>query len=293
MLQKFARICLASVMLIACASISIAQDQPQFKVGDKVEVRNMTSEWVRATVLAVVDWRSSGYGFAYRIHVDDPKAPNSEWNAMANTVRALEKPQNDTPKDNQPVGDNRKTANVGAWKVGDLVDVFYDEGLYGKNKGKGRGTIIEVGDGKYKVHYTGCAAYWDEWVDRTLIRPAATISTDAPEIKFLIGKWSMTTVGISRAAIAWGKSNDIQINGDGSYIWYQSGGKPSVKGKWIADAKVEGAKDGTAKIDGILVKDAPGQEWKLYRRVVKPDNLDKVTIHQMCEGITDIGTRIR
>ncbi len=47
------------------------------------------------------------------------------------------------------------------------------------------------------------------------------------------------------------------------------------------------------KIDGILIKDAAGQEWKLYRRIVNPGEADKVTIHQMCEGITDIGTRAR
>ena len=93
--------------------------------------------------------------------------------------------------------------------------------------------------------------------------------------------------------MARGKSNDIQINGDGSYVWNQSRGKPPLKGHWTTDPKVKGADTGTAKIDGILVKDAQGQEWKVYRGIVNSDKLDKVTIHQMCEGITEIGTRVR
>jgi hypothetical protein len=47
----------------------------------------------------------------------------------------------------------------------------------------------------------------------------------------------MTTVGLSSAAIAWGKSPGIQINGDGTYVWYQENGKPPVKGKWLPPLK--------------------------------------------------------
>ncbi len=282
-----------SGLLLACSLVTLAQNQPQFKVGDKVEVRNMSSVWVPATVLRVSAWGEYGDGYAYRIHIDDPNAANPEWNALSDRIRAVPQPPRDVPIDKPPGGNDRPPVNGGPLKAGDLADVFYDAKLYGGVRGKDRGTIIEVGNGRYKIHYTGCKPYWDEWVDREQVRPSATISVGAPEISFLVGKWSMTTVGISNGSISWGKSNDIQINGDGTYTWYQTGGKPPVKGRWITDAKLEGAKEGTAKIDGILVKDAAGHEWKLYRRIVNPGEADKVTIHQMCEGMTAIGTRAR
>ena len=287
MLQKSARIFLTSVMLIAGASISFAQIL-QFKVGDEVEAYTYQSfapstHWAKAKIVAVET--NGQHKGPYQVQFDGQDSSWNEW-PLIDSVRS--RAGSLIAANPLPNGNGPKTNVGGAWGVGNLVDVFYDA-----KRGKDRGTIIEVGDGRYKVHYTGCKAYWDEWVDRMLIHPAATISNEAPAIAFLKGKWSMTTVGISRVAIAWGKSNDIQINGDGTYVWFQSGGKPSVKGKWVTDAKVEGTDTGTAKFDGILIKDAQGQEWKLYRRIVESDSQDKVTIHQMCEGITDIGTRVR
>ena len=72
----------------------------------------------------------------------------------------------------------------GALKVGDRVDIFYDERLYGERRAKDRGTIVEVGEGKYKIRYLGCESYMDSWEDRRLVRPAATISVNNPEIRF-------------------------------------------------------------------------------------------------------------
>ncbi len=258
---------IATVVFMFTAVSFAAAQTPQFKVGDEIEAFTYgsmggTTHWGKGKVVGFNPARQAS---PYEIQWDGQPTTMNEY---IGRVRARE-------------------ANGVGFKVGDYVDTFY-----GEKQGKGRGTVIEAGDGKYKVHYVGCKAYWDEWVDRTLVQSAATISVNAPEIRFLVGKWSMTTVGISSRAIAWGKSNDILINGDGSYTWYQSGGKPAVKGEWTGDPKVEGAKDGTSKIDGIRVKDAQGREWKLYRRIVG-DNQDKVTIHQMCEGITDIGTRSR
>src|SRR6185295_1099705 len=163
------RILLASALLLTITALSFAQAQPQWKVGDRIEVRNMSAEWVRASIVGIVDWRDAGRGFGYRVKVDDQNAPNVYWTAPAETVRALPGLQEDTPADMQPVV-NPKPANGAAFKVGDRVDTFYDE-----NRGHNRGTVIEVKEGKYKVHYTGCAKTWDEWVDRTLVLPAATI----------------------------------------------------------------------------------------------------------------------
>ncbi len=255
------------LMLIAFASISFAQAL-QFKVGDEIEAFSYGSasgatHWGKATIIGISAARQAS---PYEVHFTGQPAG---WNDFVGQIRPL-------------------AGAAATFKVNQIVDTFYAE-----KKGKGRGSIIETGDGKYKIHYIGCKAYWDEWVDRSLVSPAATMSVDAPEVKFLVGKWSMTTVGISSTAIAWGKSNDIQINGDGTYIWNQSGGKPPIRGKWITDPKVEGADTGTQKMDGVLIKDALGQEWKVYRRVSTSDRLDHITAHQMCQGITDIGTRAR
>jgi hypothetical protein len=103
----------------------------------------------------------------------------------------------------------------------------------------------------------------------------------------------MTTVGISSTAIAWGKSPGIQINGDGTYLWFQSGGKPPVTGKWSPHAKIEGARYGTETENGIIIKDTTGAEWKMYRRKSTLDNDDHITIRLLCVGRTQMGTRTR
>lgn len=283
------KIFFAVVLLFVSASVSLAQDQPQWKVGDKIEVKNMSSEWVRATIIKIEDWRDAGRGFAYRVEVEDPNAPNRYWAAAANTIRALPNQTVNKQADNKNVGGNpQPNADGGTFKVGDRVDVYYNE-----KQGKNRGTIIEAKEGKFKVHYTGCKDYWDEWVDRLSVHSPATISADATEIKFLFGKWALTTVGISSDAIAWGKSGGVQINDDGSYVWYQDKGKAPVKGKWITDARVPGADNGTQNFDGVLIKDADGQDWKVFKWAVKNDTRDHVEVQLMCSGISDIGSRVR
>ena len=103
----------------------------------------------------------------------------------------------------------------------------------------------------------------------------------------------MTTVGVSSAAIAWSKSPGIQINSDGTYIWYQDGGKPPVRGKWLTHAKIVGTREGTETENGIIIKDAMGAQWKMYRRKSTLDNDDHITIRSMCESQTEMGTRAK
>ena len=147
----------------------------------------------------IEDWRSYGRGFYYRVHTDDPKAPNTEWAAAPDSVRAradqpAERPPNDKPIGGQPrEGDPGHANNGGAFKVGDRVDTFYDQ-----THGHNRGNVIAVGNGKYQVHYNGCKT--DEWVDASLVRPRATISAAAPEITFLF--YRQTVPGPERSRIA-------------------------------------------------------------------------------------------
>jgi hypothetical protein len=144
---------------------------------------------------------------------------------------------------------------------------------------------------------------FDEWVDRLAVLEPATISKEAAEIKFLTGKWSMFTPSYANTVIKGenvyrqygpgAKSPPLEINADGSYVWHFDFSNPPVKGRWITDAKVPGADMGTQSENGILIKDATGQEWKVYRRVVKGDSEDHITVHRMGSGMTDIGTRAK
>jgi hypothetical protein len=167
------------------------------------------------------------------------------------------------------------------------VDVYYNQ-----EQGKNRGKIIDVKDGKFRVHYNGCTQSWDEWVDPTLLRQPAAISANAPPIAFLFGKWALTKVGISSYNVAWGKTNGLQLNGDGTYVWYQDGGQAPVNGKWSTDAKVPGADMGTQSFDGVLIKDAAGADWKVFKWTVKgyPDGVE---VQRMCSGESIVGSSVR
>lgn len=287
MLQKFAKIFLVSAILFVSASVSFAQDGAQWKVGDKVEIRNLSKEWVPGTIIGTVD--SDGKTL-YRVQLDDPNAPNVYFNhTYPADIRTRGGQVAKNPADNQPNDGNQKTTqNGGAFKVGNRVDTFYDE-----KRGHNRGTIIEVGDRKYKVHYNGCSKTFDEWVDASLVRTAATISVDAPEINFLFGRWRTTVVAVGGNYAVWGQTPGIAIDANGSYVWYQGGGKPPVKGRWATDAKVPGLVEGTPKFAGIVVNDAEGNEWKAFKWTVKGGTQDSIEIDRMCLGLSEVGTRVR
>jgi hypothetical protein len=65
------------------------------------------------------------------------------------------------------------------------------------------------------------------------------------------------------------------------------------KGKWSPHAKIVGTRNGTETENGIIIKDAKGAEWKMYRRKSTLDNDDHITIRLMCSGETQMGTRTR
>lgn len=284
--MKRQTILLSAILIIIGTTFSVF-GQTDFKVGDTVYVNAFYAGCVKATV--------KGVDPKYSVHLEEGgyKDRDTFYNAgrMGECPQKAPEPKNkqaNNPPTNvqQPINEPLNNADL---KVGDHVDVY----LTGGKEGKNRGTIIEVNGNQYKVRYDGCAEKDDVWENSTLAHPAATISNNDAQIKFLIGKWTMTTVGISDAAIAWGKSPGIQINADGTYIWYQDGGKPPVKGKWRTHAKIEGARFGTETENGILIYDANGSGWKMYRRKSTLDNADHITIRMMCQGTTKMGSRAK
>ena len=269
-----------SFLLGINAATCFAQDKIDFKIGEAIYVNIYSGGCVKATV--------KGIEPKYYVHVEEGmyKGTDTFYNASrlgeCKQTPAQANQNNDKPN-------TVETVNAGNLKVGDRVDVYLSDNKEGKN----RGTILEINGSQYKIHYDGCSEKYDVAENSMFVRPAATIAADNAEIKFFIGKWGMTTVGFSSAAIAWGKSPGIQVNGDGSYVWYQEDGKPLVRGKWLPHAKIEGARFGTETQNGIIITDAQSAQWKMYRRKSTRDSDDHITIQLMCSGETHMGTRVR
>ena len=273
------------VCTILFVSVSLAQDA-QWKVGDKIEIRNLSREWVPGSVIGTVD---SDGKLLYRVKLDDENAPNVYFNhAYPADMRSRGGQAADPPNGTAGAAGAQVNLGAGGFAVGDMVDTFYDP-----NRGHNRGTIIEAGDRKYRVHYTGCGNQFDEWVDASLVQTPATISRGATQITYLFGRWRTTTVAVGRNYAVWGSSPGIQINADGTYTWYQFAGRPPVKGSWTTDAKVPKLNEGTPKFDGIIVKDADGIPWKAFKWVVANDSEDGIEIDRMCSGMSEVGSRVR
>ena len=268
-------------LLAATVPFALAAGGPKWKVGDHVEAYDLyTNTWEKGTVQDVLDNRSSGAGFSYHVKLDH-KPSGSQIDILLvreDQIRAIG-------------GAKRKFA------VGALVDVYDSSG-----KGKDRGTVIAVGaDGRYRVHYPGCSAKFDEWVDSQSLKPAAKISASSAPIRFLVGKWLLFTPSypvtiirndeILREYGTGALAPPLLIKGNGTYVWYYAYKKPPVKGKWRTDAKVPGARVGTGTEDGILIDDPSRRPWKVYRWR-SPDGKQRIITRLMCFGVTNTGTRL-
>lgn len=277
-------VALSITFLFLLASGLFAQGAKQWNVGDKVEILNLTKEWVPGTIIGTVDW---GGKLMYRVQLDDPNASTVYFNhTPAADIRSRGDQNGGDPRPGvRPVDD--PAPNPGNGAGGGKVDVYYNATM-----GKNRGVITETKGNKVKIHYPGCTPVWDEWVDRGLIHAAATISATAAPISFLFARWTLTKVGLSATATAWGKAEGIEINADRTYIWYQGGARAPVRGSWVTDARVPGADSGTQFFDGVLIKDALGQEWKVFKWSVKgyPDGIE---VQRMCSGEVIVGSRSR
>lgn len=275
-----------SCLLFAGNLHSFAQERADYKVNDTVEVHSFMFDqpWTKAQILQV-GGNCSNPDKPYLVHFIG-KEPGLDRCFGANEIRPLA----DTPTaTNQQVNTNgNQAANTGKFKVGDRVDDV-QRGI--------RGTVIEINGYNHKLHYDGCGEKFDVWADATEIRPETRISANNEDVRFLVGKWSMTSVAVNSDSwgtiAAWGKAPGLQINSDGTYIWYQGEGKDPIKGKWTPHAKIEGARTGTEVENGIIIKDAKDTEWKVYRRKSTLDNDDHITIRLMCTGMTEMGTRVR
>ena len=126
---------LASLALVLALATGAFAD---WKTGDSVDVE-WKGAWYGAKVLEVKDGK-------YKIHYDGYEASWDEW-----------------------IGTSRMRAKAGAttaakaWERGAKVDVEWKGSWY-------PASVLEVKDGKYKIHYTGYDASWDEWIGTARMR---------------------------------------------------------------------------------------------------------------------------
>lgn len=260
------------------------QQQPQqpveqtgnWKVGDKVDAQDMYNNyaWVPVTIIRV----NSEYNPpTYSATLDNP-AGHAITQLLLNA------------KQIRPRG----VKSNHSFSVGSRVDVYYSSG-----EPKNRATVIEnKGNGKFKIKYDGCADHWDEEVDWSQLKPESVVSSNDPDITATFGKWAMFVYSYPNTII---RGNDVyreygmgakapplQINANGSYVWYDEFNKPPVKGHWSTHAKIKGVKVGTEAANGIILRDSHGIHWK-----IRKDRADHIEARQMCSGITKGGTKIK
>jgi hypothetical protein len=123
---------IAALTFIAVSALSMTA-RADWKKGDALEV-SWKSKWYKAALLEVKDGK-------YKIHYDGFE---SSWDEAVGPDRA------------RPVG---------GWKNGDALEVEW-KGKWYKAK------ILDVKDGKYKVHYDGFESSWDEPVTEARMRKA-------------------------------------------------------------------------------------------------------------------------
>lgn len=252
------------------AVASFAQDDHQWKVGDRVQVKSYSMDkWENATIGEV---RGTG---AYKARLDVPGKYADDYPLVyQQQVRAI---------DAKPTG---------TYKVGNRVDLLYSDGR--PHARASVGAILP--DGRYKVIPDGCGTNFNEIVGWDQLRPAPFIATTHPDISSLIGKWALFTPSYPNTVIRGndvyreygmgGKAPPLEILANGTFVWYMEYKKPPVRGKWVQDAKVEGLTTGTGKYNGIIFSD--GQYYyKVYR-----DKPNHIICEKLCFGTIDMGTKI-
>jgi hypothetical protein len=127
------------------------------KVGDKVDVL-WNGAYYKATVKQVNDTK-------WFIHYDGYESSWDEWVGkdrikVTNTSGGNTGGKTDAKTSNSNSGGKTDAGSGGStptWKVGDKIKVEWNSTWYPS-------TILQVGDGKYKIHYDGWASSYDEWV---------------------------------------------------------------------------------------------------------------------------------
>ena len=133
---RIIRLLVPALLVLGIAQSALAAD---YRVGEKVDVQ-WKGDWYPAKVIEV----KSGQ---WKIHYDGFSSAWDEW-VKADRIRAAQ---------------GASPASRASWKVGDRVKVSWKGSWY-------PASILDVDDGKYRIHYDGYEDSWDEWVDALRIK---------------------------------------------------------------------------------------------------------------------------
>ena len=204
---------------------------PRYHVGDHIEAYDTyTSDWQTAIIFLVEDYTSTGQGIAYKARIDGGPPKGSSQDELLlreNEIRPI-------------------TTFAGEFKLGSTVNT-----AYGSGDPNSRGQVIAVDPAgkRYKVHYPGCNAKRDEWLDQSQVKVPEKMSAAAT--RFLAGKWIMFTPSYPNTVIhdnqiyreygTGARTPPLVIKSNGSYVWYFDVRQEARQGP--LDAGLEGQGD--------------------------------------------------
>ena len=161
-------------------------------------------------------------------------------------------------------------------------------------------TIEQIADDGIHIRLDGCQPYLSkDVVKESELRRTARLSRDAEAVKNVIGKWAMfepgtfntTTVGdeIVREWGMGGKAPPLTIDEDGTYVWIEDS-QHTTRGEWRTDSRVRDvppkgspSMEGNAYHDGVVIRDAQGNDWKVYRVDIEGKKEDSIAVAQVCQ----------
>lgn len=230
----------------------------RFVVGAKVEARRWDGKAYKGTVIGV-----DGQKYSVR-HMRDG-AENTEWfhayNLRDVKTSAAKKPGGVQPAAPARPGQKKSgataRANVPAgwpgqkFRVGDRVRY----GGVGFASAPTYGVVIAVDAKKrlYQVRDEKDASLRYSYAPYDVFDPRQKISNS-----FYVGKWQVYTPGALTSRLLTGslKLAPLEILGNGTYIWRQSG-KKAIHGRWTPRSGVPGI---------VLLKGEGGTNWTLYEK---------------------------
>ena len=122
-------------------------------VGGAIEMFGADNKWYKATVMEIS-------GDQYKVRFDG-YTDGDRW-LKREHFRTLTKAAAAGPQ-----AAKQETAAGNGFTAGSMVEIFFGASWY-------MGSVLDVKDGKYKVHYDGWDNKWDEWVGSNRVRTPAT-----------------------------------------------------------------------------------------------------------------------
>lgn len=244
-----------------------SQLQKQPAVGSSVEMYGTDGKWYKATVMEIANGQ-------YKLRFTGYAATSDLW-LKREQFRTVAAAGNNSP---QPV--KQEVGAGGGFTVGSKVDILWGGTWF-------KGSVVEIKDGKYKVHYDGWDSSWDEWVKEERIRVQGTTTnkteqgttgrkdeTQQPQT-IIAQNYSSTTgkVYLRTLGRVIGSSYSLDINwvflgADGTIVYDPVSGADPIDYK--AEVQHNGSKIGKYTVAGnkmlITWRNGKKEEWKIEKK---------------------------